>query len=117
METSWEEMISASAYLEFGAQKKNWNEKCDICDHLELCAGDCLKNRTYAGNSPQNLSWLCSGLNYFFSQTQSKFDKLSEKIRDKRQKEQRIINKTRKIGRNDLCICGSGVKFKKCCGK
>ncbi|MFB6468460.1 SEC-C metal-binding domain-containing protein [Cytobacillus sp. Hz8] len=22
-----------------------------------------------------------------------------------------------KIGRNDLCPCGSGEKFKKCCGK
>ncbi|GKS65343.1 hypothetical protein YTPLAS72_26470 [Nitrospira sp.] len=21
-----------------------------------------------------------------------------------------------KIGRNDLCLCGSGKKFKKCCG-
>ena len=21
-----------------------------------------------------------------------------------------------KIGRNDLCACGSGMKFKKCCG-
>ena len=24
---------------------------------------------------------------------------------------------TIKIGRNDPCICGSGKKFKKCCGK
>ncbi|MGY4764609.1 SEC-C metal-binding domain-containing protein [Paenibacillus caseinilyticus] len=23
----------------------------------------------------------------------------------------------RKVGRNDLCPCGSGAKFKKCCGK
>lgn len=23
--------------------------------------------------------------------------------------------KTRKIGRNESCICGSGIKFKKCC--
>ena len=23
----------------------------------------------------------------------------------------------KKIGRNDLCSCGSGKKFKKCCGK
>ncbi|MBU3181702.1 SEC-C domain-containing protein [Clostridium psychrophilum] len=23
---------------------------------------------------------------------------------------------TPKIGRNDLCICGSGKKYKKCCG-
>ena len=22
-----------------------------------------------------------------------------------------------KVGRNDLCTCGSGLKFKKCCGK
>jgi preprotein translocase subunit SecA len=22
-----------------------------------------------------------------------------------------------KIGRNDLCPCGSGLKYKKCCGK
>ena len=23
----------------------------------------------------------------------------------------------KKIGRNDKCLCGSGVKYKKCCGK
>lgn len=23
----------------------------------------------------------------------------------------------KKIGRNDLCICGSGKKYKNCCGK
>lgn len=22
-----------------------------------------------------------------------------------------------KIGRNDLCLCGSGIKYKKCCNK
>ena len=27
-----------------------------------------------------------------------------------------VINKE-KIGRNDPCVCGSGIKFKKCCGK
>ena len=27
-----------------------------------------------------------------------------------------VINKD-KIGRNDLCPCGSGKKYKKCCGK
>jgi hypothetical protein len=25
--------------------------------------------------------------------------------------------KSGKVGRNDLCPCGSGIKFKKCCGK
>ena len=27
-----------------------------------------------------------------------------------------IVNKTEKVGRNDPCPCGSGLKFKKCCG-
>ena len=28
-----------------------------------------------------------------------------------------VVNATPKIGRNDPCSCGSGKKFKKCCGK
>ncbi len=27
------------------------------------------------------------------------------------------IKKDKKVGRNDLCPCGSGLKYKKCCGK
>ena len=30
--------------------------------------------------------------------------------------EQRVVNES-KIGRNDPCVCGSGKKYKKCCGK
>lgn len=28
-----------------------------------------------------------------------------------------IIQRVKKTGRNDSCPCGSGLKFKKCCGK
>ncbi|WP_413910293.1 SEC-C metal-binding domain-containing protein [Desulfobacula sp.] len=28
-----------------------------------------------------------------------------------------MIDKAPKSGRNDPCFCGSGIKFKKCCGK
>ncbi|HPF55407.1 MAG TPA: SEC-C metal-binding domain-containing protein, partial [Clostridiales bacterium] len=27
-----------------------------------------------------------------------------------------VVNKGKKIGRNDPCPCGSGKKYKKCCG-
>ncbi|MBC2857309.1 SEC-C domain-containing protein [Cetobacterium sp. 2A] len=30
---------------------------------------------------------------------------------------QETIVKENKVGRNDLCVCGSGKKYKKCCGK
>ena len=32
-------------------------------------------------------------------------------------KKEPATNKKKKIGRNDLCPCGSGKKYKKCCGK
>jgi len=28
-----------------------------------------------------------------------------------------VVRKTKKVGRNDPCPCGSGLKYKKCCGK
>ena len=28
-----------------------------------------------------------------------------------------VTRKSPKVGRNDLCPCGSGLKYKKCCGK
>ena len=35
----------------------------------------------------------------------------------KGQKESGTIRKEKKIGRNDPCPCGSGKKYKKCCGR
>ena len=35
----------------------------------------------------------------------------------KEQKESTTIRKEKKVGRNDPCPCGSGKKYKKCCGK
>lgn len=35
----------------------------------------------------------------------------------KRYKESKIVRNLDKVGRNDLCPCGSGKKYKKCCGK
>lgn len=47
-------------------------------------------------------------------------DNLSQERRDEINKEYRASKtyvKETSIGRNDPCMCGSGKKFKKCCGK
>lgn len=45
---------------------------------------------------------------------------LPQERRDALYKEQKmsttVVNKERKIGRNEPCPCGSGKKYKKCCG-
>ena len=35
----------------------------------------------------------------------------------KQYKESKIVRNFDKVGRNDACPCGSGKKYKKCCGK
>ncbi|MGL5438085.1 MAG: SEC-C metal-binding domain-containing protein [Lachnospiraceae bacterium] len=45
---------------------------------------------------------------------------VSEEKRKELYKEQKAsgtIRKEKKVGRNDPCTCGSGKKYKKCCGK
>lgn len=36
---------------------------------------------------------------------------------NKKYKESKIVRNDHKVGRNDPCPCGSGKKYKKCCGK
>ena len=43
-------------------------------------------------------------------------NKFSNLIKEKRIKNYIIDNNLKKIGRNDKCPCGSGKKYKKCCG-
>lgn len=45
---------------------------------------------------------------------------LSEERRKELYKEQKAsgtVRKEKKVGRNDPCPCGSGLKYKKCCGR
>ena len=34
-----------------------------------------------------------------------------------KEKQQTVVRTTKKVGRNDPCPCGSGKKYKRCCGK
>lgn len=40
-----------------------------------------------------------------------------ENVEEAHKKPETFVRSTQKIGRNDPCPCGSGNKFKKCCGK
>lgn len=45
------------------------------------------------------------------------FDKEKQKEIEKQYKKSKTVVKEEKVGRNDPCPCGSGKKYKKCCGK
>jgi len=125
MEMSWQEALDSETYRKFGLQKSHWNSACDTCQWLEVCKGDCIKHRTHGGHGPENLSWLCAGWKKFFAHTWQRFEGLADIVRARRAEEEqarrREFVRARGLdahtGRNDPCPCGSGKKFKKCCGK
>jgi len=119
MDTSWDEAIESRIYQNFGSQKSNWNKKCQTCDCLNYCLGDCLKHRIYSGNASQNLSWLCEGWRRFYRSTRGRLQTIADEIRQGHKTSNLNVAQKKsyriKPSRNAPCLCGSGKKYKKCC--
>nr|WP_294494417.1 SEC-C metal-binding domain-containing protein [uncultured Mediterraneibacter sp.] len=54
---------------------------------------------------------------YELPQWEAIFDEETRKRLYREQKASGTVRKAKKIGRNDPCPCGSGKKYKKCCGR
>ena len=70
------------------------------------------KEKLYKNMVGAKADWL-----YELPQWNAIFSEEEQKRLYKEQKESTTIRKEKKIGRNDPCPCGSGKKYKKCCGK
>lgn len=53
---------------------------------------------------------------WFFVEGDSHTHKEGEGHQHHHEKPQTVLRESPKIGRNDPCVCGSGKKYKKCCG-
>jgi uncharacterized protein len=123
MDNSWEELLNSPNYAQFGARKREWNEKCAECEYLKYCSGCCPKNRPDKGSDPTQLSALCDGWMQFYEHALPSFEKLADGVRQDRIRSEQQMRRDQvaamnagKINRNDPCPCGSGKKYKKCCG-
>jgi len=116
---SWSALQQSPVYREFGLRKQRRNEACRGCDFLWICQGDCLKHRLCAnGGPPERLSHLCSGWKKFYGYALPRFRELARRIRAERmQAAANPVPAPRRVGRNDPCPCGSGKKYKHCCGR
>jgi uncharacterized protein len=117
---SWYDLLSDPINQDFRNAKSNWNTDCDHCTFLHLCSGDCLKHRLHHGKrSPRQKSWLCKGYRMFFDHALPTLQDMAAVIKQQERKlRSSTVNPVRpkKIGRNQPCTCGSGNKYKKCCG-
>ncbi|MFC1461269.1 anaerobic sulfatase maturase [Verrucomicrobiota bacterium] len=115
--TTWDRVRELPLYRRFGSRKNQWNDECASCKWKDLCAGDCLKHRLYAGNDSRTLSWLCRGWKQFFAHSLSGFQQMARQIQKEQVRSFRPGNAETGAapGRNDPCLCGSGLKYKQCC--
>jgi uncharacterized protein YecA (UPF0149 family) len=59
---------------------------------------------------------LCEGYQQFFAYSQAGFERLADMVLQ-RQQEASAAHPRASVGRNDPCPCGSGLKYKQCCGR
>ena len=120
------ELLNSEEQRAFGMGKYEALPRfCKACEWLFVCHGECPKNRIVktSDNEPR-LNYLCSGYSRIFKHMAPYMEIMSGLLRSERQaaevmnimKGRRRQSQTKHVGRNDPCPCGSGKKFKKCCG-
>jgi uncharacterized protein len=114
-ETPLSQLLESETQREFGAAKRNALPRCCVeCEVLSMCNGGCPKYRFIrTPDGEPGLNYLCAGLKRFFLHSRAPIADLASRQRAPAPK---FRNPATKAGRNDLCPCGSGKKYKRCCG-
>jgi uncharacterized protein len=123
------ELVAGEKQRKFGRDKwESLPQYCRDCHYIFACNGECPKNRFIkTPDGEPGLNYLCAGYKTFFRHSDRYMRIMAKLLRKGRtadgimkilEREQtRSMRDGAKIGRNDLCPCGSGQKFKKCHGK
>ncbi len=124
-------LVDSEAQRRFGEAKRDSLPKyCRECDVRFACNGECPKHRFMkTPDGEDGLNYLCAGYKRFFHHIDRYMSLMARLLRQQRpaadimgmiaehEARQREVTPRAKPGRNDPCPCGSGMKYKKCCGK
>ncbi len=122
------EMAKSEQQLRFGNDKLVALPRlCRECDVRFACNGECPKHRfSRTPDGEAGLNYLCAGYKRFFRYIDPYMRFMAEELRQQRApanvmewiRRMRANDEgTRRSGRNEMCPCGSGRKYKKCCGR
>jgi uncharacterized protein len=115
LETPLGELLESPAQRAFGEAKRDSLPRyCRRCEVLAMCHGGCPKYRFIrTPDGEPGLNYLCAGLKRFFLHSRAPLERLAAREREPAP----ALRAARgNAGRNDPCPCGSGRKYKKCCG-
>jgi len=130
MEKPLAELVQDPKLEEFARLKTDLPAACRDCEFLRYCRGGCPKHHVPIGTDPARVNYFCEGYKMFFSHALGELERIAESMKQGKQPPPRDSQSTgvKKIatsttgatkppGRNDPCPCGSGRKFKNCCGR
>ena len=127
-ENPLEALVNSRQQWQFGQDKRDTLPRyCCECEVRFACNGECPKHRFIrTPEGEEGLNYLCAGYKMFFKHIDPYMRFMAEEFRQERPPanvmdwiRQRELGESRRRspGRNDLCPCGSGKKYKKCCGR
>ncbi len=125
LQTNLAELARSQAQENFGRDKQSTLPRyCRECSVRFACNGECPKHRFITTPDGEfGLNYLCAAYKMFFTHIDPFMRTMATMLRQGRppseimatlRKPQSTAG-TRQVGRNDLCPCGSGQKYKKCC--
>jgi serine-type anaerobic sulfatase-maturating enzyme len=128
LERPLESLVSSPEQRKFGLDKRDTLPRyCLECEVRFACNGECPKHRFIrAPDGEPGLNYLCAGYKLFFKHIDPYMRFMAAELRERRPpanimewvRLQEIQSQKGHLpGRNDPCSCGSGKKYKKCCGK
>jgi len=102
--------------IAFRRRKRQADPACALCRWLSICNHGCPLMRDH--NPHGNTNYLCQAYQQLFAYSEDRLRELSKRVPPPPPSAPAPVEPhTRKVGRNDPCPCGSGKKYKKCCGR
>jgi uncharacterized protein len=128
VETPLIDLVKSQKQFDFGVDKRNKLPRyCHQCEVLYACHGECPKHRfLMTPDGKPGLNYLCDGYKMFFSHVEPYMKIMAEELKNKRppanvmnwiRNRENQASKPSIPERNDPCLCGSGKKYKNCCGR
>lgn len=99
----------------FALLKRKITEECSACSISNFCMGDCIRYRCAHDIHQNGISKLCDAWKMLFEHYKRYEKELINRVGNLQQSLQ--SGQFYQLQRNDICPCGSGKKFKKCCGR
>lgn len=127
MESPLSSLVNSARQRKFGLDKRDTLPRyCRECEVRFACNGECPKHRfTRTPDGEEGLNYLCAGYKKFFHHIDPYMRFMAGELRQRRapanvmewiRTQESEASAREQPGRNDPCPCGSGRKYKKCCG-